>query len=140
MKIKAGLAAAALAGLLAGCSSSPDSGASDAPTTSAASASHSSDASHEKPQASQTDDQAESTAAVITIKNFEYIGPDAVAPGTKVTVKNEDSTSHTVTADGEFDIVVEAGSTATFTAPSKPGEYPYVCLFHANMTGTLVVK
>jgi plastocyanin len=26
------------------------------------------------------------------------------------------------------------------TAPSKPGNFLFVCTFHANMAGTLVVK
>lgn len=29
---------------------------------------------------------------------------------------------------------------ATFTAPTKPGGYPFVFTFHANMMATLVVK
>lgn len=71
-----------------------------------------------------------------------FSGPASVSPGSKVNVKNEDSTNHTVTAqgDGGFDVTVQAGSTGTFTAPMKAGSYPYVCTFHADMTATLVVK
>jgi plastocyanin len=39
-----------------------------------------------------------------------------------------------------FDVDVSAGGTATFTAPSKPGSYPYHCKYHGNMHATLVVK
>lgn len=98
--------------------------------------------------ASEADGNTEATSAVpaeeaaaITIADFEFQGPDSVAPGAEVTVTNEDSTSHTVTADeGSFDVTVEGGATATFTAPSEPGSYDYVCNFHGDMTGTLVVK
>lgn len=57
-------------------------------------------------------------------------------------VKNDDSVNHTVTADSgsAFDVTVNASSTATFTAPTKPGTYAYHCTFHSNMHGTLVVK
>ena len=82
-------------------------------------------------------------AVMITISNFMYSVPASVAPGTKVTVKNLDSQNHTVTSTmhGVFDITVTAdGGTATFTAPTKPGSYKFVCMFHANMMGTLVVK
>jgi plastocyanin len=78
----------------------------------------------------------------VAIEDFVYKGPDTVAPGAKVDVVNADSTAHTLTADepGQFDVTTEAGATAGFTAPTKPGKYPYHCTFHANMTGTLVVK
>ncbi|WP_248760350.1 cupredoxin domain-containing protein [Pseudarthrobacter sp. SSS035] len=82
-------------------------------------------------------------APVITIKDFEYGAPLTVAPGTIVTVTNMDSAGHTVTADqGQaFDVDVRgSGGTATFTAPSAPGSYPYYCTYHPNMRGTLIVK
>ena len=41
---------------------------------------------------------------------------------------------------GGFDVKVDPNGTATLTAPSKPGSYPFVCSFHGNMTSTLVVK
>src|SRR5436309_1075281 len=37
-----------------------------------------------------------SSAVVITIKDFQFTTPASVAPGAKITVKNEDSTAHTV--------------------------------------------
>ena len=78
---------------------------------------------------------------LITIKDFKYTLPASVAPGAKVTVKNEDSQNHTVTSAGAFDVnVTGGGGTATFTAPSKAGSYPISCTFHANMKATLVVK
>lgn len=78
--------------------------------------------------------------ATITIKDFKYKGPTTVSPGTKVTVKNEDSSAHTVTADdGSFDVVVAPGKSGTFTAPAKAGSFDYHCTYHSNMSGTLTV-
>ena len=78
---------------------------------------------------------------VISIAHFRFGVPASVAPGAQITIKNGDSQAHTVTSTtGEFDVKVDPDRTATFTAPSKPGSYPFVCSFHGNMTGTLVVK
>ena len=78
--------------------------------------------------------------AVISIDNFMYAGPGTVAPGAQVTVTNNDSEAHTVTADdGSFDITIPGGASATFTAPSGAGSYGYFCKFHGNMRGTLTV-
>jgi plastocyanin len=82
-----------------------------------------------------------SSADVITIKDFGYSTPASVAPGAKISVKNEDSTAHTVTADSgnTFDDQANPGN-SSFTAPSEPGSYPFHCTFHPEMHGTLVVK
>ena len=56
---------------------------------------------------------------------------------------NQDDQNHTVTSatKGAFGVTVNGGGgTATFTAPPKLGSYPFVCTFHANMMGALVVK
>jgi plastocyanin len=82
------------------------------------------------------------TAAMIHIDNFRYTVPASVGPGEKVSVMNMDGEAHTVTADsgGAFDDMATAGTITTFTAPTKPGSYPFHCTFHANMHGVLVVK
>jgi plastocyanin len=80
---------------------------------------------------------------MITIKNFAFQGPTSVKPGAQVMVMNSDSETHSVTSDtsGLFDANVDGGGgTATLTAPTKPGSYPYHCKYHSNMHGTLVVK
>ena len=84
---------------------------------------------------------AGSSAATITIKDFKYTTPTSVAPGAKISVKNEDSIAHTVTADSgnAFDDQANSG-TSSFTAPSEPGSYTFHCTFHPEMHGTLVVK
>lgn len=81
---------------------------------------------------------------MITIKDFAYSGGQGVPAGATVTVKNDDSVAHTVTADdgsgGSFDVNIDPGATATFKAPSKPGSYPYHCTYHSNMHGVLKVS
>jgi plastocyanin len=79
----------------------------------------------------------------VVIKNFAF-GPTslAVAPGTKITVVNQDRAPHTVTArDNSFDTdTIAGGQRGEITAPSSPGTYPYICTIHPSMTGTLIVK
>lgn len=137
----ASLATFALLAAAAGCGSgteAPDAQAD--PTTSPATSPPATPTASDSADPSATPPDTEQ--AVITIDDFQFNGPDSVAPGSTVTVKNNDSAPHTATADdGSFDVVVEgSGATGTFTAPNKPGKYPYICKFHPDMTGTLVVK
>ncbi|MFE4636227.1 cupredoxin domain-containing protein [Streptomyces sp. NPDC056773] len=80
----------------------------------------------------------------VRIKGFKFIPADVkVAAGAKVTVINEDSAPHTLTAtEGyAFDTgTIEGGASGTFTAPSKPGSYSFYCSVHPDMKGTLVVS
>lgn len=120
--------------LLGGCSSSAKPGTqSTPPTTPASTSSVTSSAS--------TGSQPAAKATTITIKNFGYTVSGTAAPGAKVSVTNNDSTAHTVTADSgaTFDVTVDPGKTATFTAPDKAGTYKFHCTFHSNMHGTLKV-
>jgi len=82
------------------------------------------------------------SGTVITIKDFKYTIPASVPAGAKVTVKNEDAQNHTGTSapPGAFDVNATASRTVSFTAPAKPGSYKIICLFHANMMATLIVK
>ncbi|MFD6247713.1 cupredoxin domain-containing protein [Streptomyces roseolus] len=109
---------------LAGCSSSGG----PAPTSTSPSAPSSMSVSEER----------------IVIKDFRFEPADlTVAPGAKVSVVNEDSAPHTVTAQAAdaFDTgTVEGGETATFTAPSAAGTYRYLCGIHPSMTGALTVR
>ncbi|PVZ59614.1 cupredoxin domain-containing protein [Arthrobacter sp. H-02-3] len=86
---------------------------------------------------------AATAAGTITIKDFAFGDPLTVAPGATVAITNMDTAAHTVTADegAAFDTEVKGGGgTATFTAPTKPGSYPYHCTFHPGMHGVLIVK
>jgi plastocyanin len=91
--------------------------------------------------AASSSSEASSTASTITIKSFSFTTPDSVSPGATITVDNKDGTDHTVTSDtgNAFDDAASPG-TSTFTAPTKPGSYPFHCTIHPSMHGTLVVK
>jgi plastocyanin len=117
------LACAVTLAVLAGCSSSGGSGGGNSGGATSGAAG------------------AGSSSAVITIKDFAFTTPSSVSPGATVTVKNQDNTAHTVTADSgnSFDDQAQTGN-STFTAPSKPGSYPFHCSIHPEMHGTLVVK
>jgi plastocyanin len=84
---------------------------------------------------------ASAAAAVITVKDFGYGGADSVPAGATVTVRNDDGGAHTVTSDaaGAFDVTIDPGKSARFTAPTKAGSFPYHCTYHGNMHGTLKV-
>jgi plastocyanin len=110
--------------LLAACSSGGGSGSGSGQSSSAASA------------------PAKSTNS-ITISNFMFSPMSTtVAPGSTVRVTNKDSVTHTLTATGnQFDTGdIGGGETKTFTAPSKAGEYHYICNIHQYMMGTIVVR
>ncbi|MFD8939578.1 cupredoxin domain-containing protein [Streptomyces sp. NPDC059578] len=102
----------------------------------------------EGPSPSATSAPAVSSPAagrtVVVIRDFAFVPAEPeVAPGAEVTVVNEDSVAHTLTATGSasFDTGdIAAGATATFTAPDKAGRYPYTCTIHPSMKGTLVVR
>ena len=135
MNTKPGLIAIA-AGLivaLTGCGASTTRAGSQGTSTTSSSSLPSTTTSAAAPTAA--------AAVVITIKDFKFTVPASVAPGSKITVKNQDGEAHTVTSAtaGAFDVKADPGVTATFTAPTKAGSYPFVCKFHANMMGTLVV-
>lgn len=79
----------------------------------------------------------------IVIKNFTFSPMSiTVAPGATVTVHNEDSTTHTLTATGgAFNTGdIAPGATKTFIAPHRAGTYSYICSIHQYMTGTLEVS
>ena len=136
-------AAFALSVALGGCSASSDEDTSSSTTDTSSPAQQ--ESSDEGP--SQESEPAASEKAAepvtITITDFEYEGPATVAPGAEIEVVNEDRSVHSVTSEDDAftEVIVDGGgSTGTFTAPSEPGKYPYICKFHPEMTGTLVVK
>ena len=85
---------------------------------------------------------APGSAEVATI-DFGFDEADTVvAPGGKVTWSNEGAKPHTATFDDvELDTgEIEPGSTASLTAPTRPGSYSYFCSVHpTRMRGVLVV-
>ena len=89
--------------------------------------------------------QKTGTTDTIVIKNFMF-SPDSitVSPGAVITVKNEDSVTHTLTDKTDQNTFntgpVAPNQTKTFKAPDKAGSYPFFCTIHQYMTGTLVVR
>ena len=78
----------------------------------------------------------------------DHSGDLTVKTGQAVTVTNLDPAApvavpHTLTdkQTALFDtgLIQPGGGTATFVAPAKPGSYPFGCVFHLFMAGTLVV-
>lgn len=111
-------------------------GGGDKSTATSASGSGSATATTVAKSAAKSSDEA-----YIEIKNFTFTPPKSVKAGSKVEVRNGDSTAHTVTADnGSFDTKdVGANGEASFTAPSTPGTYKFHCNIHSSMTSELVV-
>ena len=75
--------------------------------------------------------KAQQAAATITITNFQNDPADlAVKVGQPITVTNNDSFPHTVTAeDGSFNVEVPANGNVNLSV-AKPGAFPYKCTFH----------
>jgi plastocyanin len=84
-----------------------------------------------------------STADVtaIAIKGFKFSpSPAHVKVGTTVTVTNDDSTDHSLTAnDASFDTTVFSSGSKTITL-SKAGTFSIHCRIHNFMTGSIVVS
>ncbi|MGA5545160.1 cupredoxin domain-containing protein [Mycobacterium sp. NPDC051198] len=82
------------------------------------------------------------TGPAITIEGMGFSALGPVAPGTEITIINNDEVEHSVTSrtKGTFDVHVDGKARATLTAPQEPGEYPFYCLYHPAMLGTLTVK
>jgi plastocyanin len=80
-----------------------------------------------------------SGTAQITIDSSFTFHVTPVKAGSRVTVKNDANVMHTVTDDnGGFDVTINPGKTATFTAPAA-GAYPFHCKIHTTMKGALTV-
>jgi plastocyanin len=95
--------------------------------------------------ASASSTSASGAPDTIIIKNFAFHPASlSVAPGTVVTVRNEDTVTHTVTDKADAKLFgtgdIAAGQTKTFKAPDQAGSYLYLCTIHQFMTGTLVVR
>ena len=75
----------------------------------------------------------------IEISGFAFPSETNVAAGASITITNDDSANHTVTADdGAFDLEAPAGETVELVA-AGPGTYSYHCSIHSSMTGTFIV-
>lgn len=82
------------------------------------------------------------TGNTVSLASFAFAPTSlTVKVGTKVTWTNNDSVTHTVTADqGVFDSgPLAPGKSFSFTF-SQAGTYSYHCSIHRSMTATLVVQ
>jgi plastocyanin len=83
------------------------------------------------------------SARSVTIHNFMFSPATlTVPPGATVKVTNMDQVTHTLTATkGGFNTGdISPGQSKTFTAPTTPGRYTYICSIHQYMSGTIVVS
>jgi plastocyanin len=129
MSLRLALISLVTAVVLAGCGSSGDNSTPSAQKTST-------------PAATSTPASPSAGSDAITIDNFKFAPATLNAKaGAKVTVTNSDSTTHTLTADGNaFDTGdLDPGASKTITL-GKAGRYPYHCQIHSFMTGTIVVS
>nr|WP_296769179.1 cupredoxin domain-containing protein [Rhodococcus sp. (in: high G+C Gram-positive bacteria)] len=85
---------------------------------------------------------ASSASGEIVISDFRFAVPAAVSPGEQITIRNEDTAEHSVTADSgdAFDVDVDGGESVTMIVPSSAGAYAFHCEYHPNMIGTLTVS
>ena len=80
------------------------------------------------------------SAARVTIRLLKF-SPDKieVKSGERVEWANADLTPHTATAQGMFNSgAINAGASWSHTF-NQPGTFPYVCTFHPEMKGIVVV-
>jgi plastocyanin len=84
---------------------------------------------------------ATAAGPTITISGMAFGDPLTVSSGATITIVNKDTVEHSVTSDpkGPFSTDVDGGEQKTFTAPTQPGTYPFVCKYHSTMKGTLIV-
>ena len=80
--------------------------------------------------------------STITISGMSFGDPLTVSPGATIVIVNKDTVEHSVTSKPEsgFSTDVDGGEQESFTAPTQPGDYPFVCKYHPNMSGTLTVR
>jgi plastocyanin len=85
---------------------------------------------------------AGTAANTVAIKNFAFSpNPITVKTGTTLTVVNNDSITHTLTANaGAFDTGDLGGGRRAQLTLDRPGTYAYHCQIHTFMKGTIRVS
>lgn len=94
----------------------------------------------ESTSAPAADAESAGAEAAITISSFTFSGAEQVAAGTTITITNNDTAPHTVSADdGSFDSGnIAPGATATITLDTA-GTFAYHCNVHNSMKGSITV-
>ena len=79
---------------------------------------------------------------LVTIEGYEFRPQRlTVQTGARVTWVDKDAANHTVTFDGgPGDLGNVDPNERVSTKFNSPGTYSYVCTYHPNMRGTVVVK
>jgi plastocyanin len=90
------------------------------------------------------DTAATSEVIPVAIKGFVYHPETVTVPaGASVAWTNQDNAPHTSTGIGDAVSALDSGAIIfgqTFTQEfDTPGTYPYYCVYHPNMLGTVVV-
>lgn len=82
--------------------------------------------------------------ATVIIQNFAYTPNEIkIKAGQTVNFTNKDLVGHSLTSDDGTSFntnVIGQNQSAAFTAPAKPGNYPFHCTPHPGIKGTLVVE
>jgi len=78
---------------------------------------------------------------VVTVEGMKFEPATVhVKMGDSVVWRNNDLVPHTVTAEGKFDSgQIAAGKSWTWTAKAR-GQNNYVCTYHPEMKGSVVVE
>jgi plastocyanin len=78
----------------------------------------------------------------VTITNFAFSPQKVTIPvGGSVTWTNKDDVAHTATAsDSSFDSGNLANGQSYTHVFTKAGKFAYICTYHPNMTGTVIVQ
>lgn len=90
--------------------------------------------------AQSTGDQSGGKEYTVVIGNMDYgAQPSGLKVGDTIVWVNHDTVIHSVTArDHSFDLRLNPGQTARMPL-AMAGKFPFFCLFHPNMRGTLTV-
>lgn len=86
--------------------------------------------------------EADAEDQTVSIEDFAF-GPDTltIPAGTTVTWVNNDTTAHTASAaDRSFDSGNLAPGDSYAFRFDTPGTYAYACMYHPNMTATIIVE
>ncbi len=84
---------------------------------------------------------ADAPVEVAIVKSSYDPNPIEIAAGTTITWTNEDLLPHTVTdVDFTFDSGYMAQGDVWSRTFETPGTYPYFCLYHPRMRGTVIVS
>ncbi len=103
------------------------------------------DSAQPAPAAAAEPGAAAVEAATVTAERSRFAPRDVtVAAGGEVTFRNLDAAAHTVTSAEGAALAFDSGDLAEgdefVQRFDEPGSYPYLCVIHPTMKGTVVVE